>query len=87
MKLFPHFQIQLKKQSIKPKKPDDSPLKNYVRYTSLFIQMAIIIAAGTFGGYYIDKSIGLPYPVFTVVLSLGSIAIGLYLLIKGYDRN
>jgi hypothetical protein len=49
--------------------------------------MAIIIAAGTFGGYFIDKLIGLPYPVFTVVLSLGAVAVSLYLLIKGYNRN
>ena len=77
----------MKKQSIKDKNPDESPLNNYARYTSLFIQMAIIIAAGTFGGYFIDKSIGLPYPVFTVVLSLGAIAVSLYLLIKGYNRK
>jgi hypothetical protein len=62
---------------------DDSPLKKYTKYSSLFIQMAVIIVAGTFGGYYFDKWIGLSFPVFTILLSLGSIGIALYLLIKG----
>jgi hypothetical protein len=62
---------------------DDSPLKNYSKYSSLFIQMAVIIAAGTFGGFYIDKWIGLSFPVFTILLSLGSIGMAIYLLVKG----
>lgn len=62
---------------------DDNPLKNYTKYSSLFIQMAVIIAAGTFGGYYLDKTVGVPFPVFTIVLSLTSIAAAIYLLIKG----
>jgi len=73
----------LQKTKTEPKKKDENPLKNYAKYSSLFIQMAVIIAIGTFGGYYIDKISGLSLPIFTILCSLGSIAAALYLLIKG----
>ena len=80
------FQIPVKEQIIKSDNSDNNPLKNYVRYTTLFIQMAVIISAGTFGGYYIDKLIGLEFPLFTILLSLGSIGASLYLTIKGIKK-
>ncbi len=62
----------------------DSPikqLKNYTRFSGLAFQMGIIIAIGTIGGVKLDAKWELS-PLFTLIGSLGSITISLYLVIK-----
>ena len=58
--------------------------ESYVRYASMGTQMLVIIGLGVFGGYYLDHSLGLKFPVFTIVLSLLSIAAALYFAIKDF---
>lgn len=65
-------------QNRKPQKP----LNAYARYSSLGLQMAVIIAGGTYGGHKLDEYYRNETPVFTIVLSLLSIAIALYLILK-----
>ncbi len=55
---------------------------NYARYSSMWIQMVVIIIAGVFGGYKLDEAIGLQFPIFTIVLSLAAVSISIYLMIK-----
>jgi hypothetical protein len=50
-------------------------------------QMLIIIGLGVFGGYSIDKSLGWKVPVFTLVLSLLSVAIAIYISIKDFLKK
>jgi len=58
----------LEKKDEKNKK--DNPLKFYAKYSSLGLQMIVIILAGAFGGREIDKNIESEFPVFTVVLTI-----------------
>lgn len=59
-----------------------SLIDNYGKYSSIAMQMAIIIFAGVFGGYKIDKYFQLRIPVFTLVLSMTSVGLAIYIVIK-----
>jgi len=58
------------------------PLPDYARYSSIALQMLVIIAGGVFGGYMIDEYLNLKFPVFTVVFSFLSVAFAIYYVIK-----
>jgi F0F1-type ATP synthase assembly protein I len=58
------------------------PLNDYARYSSIALQMLVIIVLGVGGGYLLDKWIGWKFPVFTVLLSIVSVAAAIYLVIK-----
>jgi hypothetical protein len=47
-------------------------------------QMGAIIAIGVFGGRKLDEIFGLSKPIFTLVLSLVSVAAGIWLAIKDF---
>lgn len=71
---------------MKTNKPQKN-LNAYVKYSSLAIQMGLIIAAGTFGGVQLDKLTGWEFPVFTLFLSLGSVALAIYFAIKDFLKK
>ena len=54
-------------------------------YFSRSIQMAAIIGGCVYGGYQADKGIGLKFPVFTLILSLIGVALGIYIFVR--DSN
>jgi len=58
------------------------PLNDYARYSSIALQMLVIIVLGVVGGYLLDKWIGWKFPVFTVLLSILSVAAAIYVVIK-----
>jgi len=66
-------------KSKKSKKKQPNP---YIRYSSLTTQMAVIIAAGTFFGDYLDKKNTSDIPIYTIILSLLSIFLALYYVLK-----
>lgn len=55
---------------------------NYIKYSSMGIQMAAIITGGVFGGIQLDKWLKLKFPVFTLVLTLVSVFLAIYYFIK-----
>ncbi|WP_066756367.1 AtpZ/AtpI family protein [Crocinitomix algicola] len=55
---------------------------NYVKFSAVGIQMAVVIIAGAFGGNALDEKYQTEKPVWTIVFSLLGVAIGLYLVIK-----
>jgi len=57
-------------------------LNNYAKYSSIGIQMLVIILAGVFGGYKLDQWLELSFPVFTIVLSLLSVVLAIYTVVK-----
>lgn len=57
-------------------------LNDYARYSGIVFQMAIIILAGTFGGIKLDSKFRLETPIFTIVLSLLSVGLAIYIVIK-----
>lgn len=56
-------------------------LNNYARYSSIAIQMVVIIILGVFGGYKLDMWLN-TQPILTVILSLLSVFIAIYLVTK-----
>lgn len=72
--------------SNQPLKKSQKNLNDYSRYSGLVFQMAIIIGAGTFGGRKLDTSLALNFPVFTVTLSLLSIGVALYIVLKDFIK-
>ncbi len=52
----------------------DSPLKFYAKYSTLAFQMIAIIVVGAFGGKALDNWLELGFPVFTLVLTILSVA-------------
>lgn len=65
-------------QNKKPQKP----LNAYAKYSGLGVQMAIIIGGGSYGGHKFDQHYHNHTPVFTIVLSLLSIALAMYIVLK-----
>ena len=63
-------------------KKKKNQLNAYVKYSSLVMQMAIIISAGSFFGDFLDSKLKLIFPVFTVSLSLLSVGGSLYYVFK-----
>lgn len=57
-------------------------LDNYARYSSIAMQMLIIILLGVFGGIKIDEWLNMNFPVFTVVLSIMSVILAIYSVTK-----
>ena len=66
----------------KSKKSKKKQLNPYIKYSSLTTQMAVIIAAGTFFGDYLDKKHTPDTPVYTIIFSLLSIFLALYYVLK-----
>ena len=67
---------------LKGKKSKRKQLNPYIQYSSLTTQMAVIMAAGTFFGDYIDKKSTSDIPIYTIIFSLLSIFSALYYVLK-----
>ncbi|MEI7981439.1 MAG: AtpZ/AtpI family protein [Bacteroidota bacterium] len=52
-------------------------LNQYARYSSMAIQMLVIILVGVFGGWKIDQWLQTT-PVFTAILSILSVFLSIY---------
>jgi hypothetical protein len=63
------------------------PVNDYIRYSGLGFQMLAIILLGVFGGYKLDKLIHIRFPVFTLVLSMLSVALAIYYGIKDFLKK
>jgi len=67
------------------KKPQRQP-NAYAKYSGLAIQMGVIIGGGCYGGYKLDEHYQNKTPVWTIVLSLVSIGISMYLVLKDFIK-
>ncbi len=64
------------------KNPVNKGANSYLRFSALAFQMLGVIAAFTYLGYKLDEWKGSVIPVYTLVLSLISIAASVYLFIR-----
>lgn len=62
-------------------------ISGLVRYSGMAMQMLGTILVFTYGGYRLDEWQQNKIPVWTLILSLLSIAASLYLLITGISRT
>lgn len=44
--------------------------------------MAAVILAGVYGGQWADDQVGMEFPLFTLILSIVSVAIAIYIIIR-----
>lgn len=63
------------------KQSPENPYQKYARFSGMAFQMVIIIGGGTYGGIKLDEKLSLS-PLFTILLSLVSIALSFYLVYK-----
>lgn len=54
----------------------------YMRYSGIGFQMAAIIGAGAYGGWWLDRRTGWKFPACTLFGSLGGVAMALWILFK-----
>lgn len=59
-----------------------SSINFYAKYSSIAFQMIAIILIGVFGGMKLDQLLKLQFPIFTVVLSLISVVLAMYYVVK-----
>lgn len=57
-------------------------VKTYIRFSSIAIQMGIMITAGALGGQWLDEKQGNDFPIWTLVLTLVAIFGSLYQIIR-----
>jgi hypothetical protein len=60
----------------------NSGFNKFIRYSSLAFEMGIIIAAGTYGGYWLDNHFSFEKPILTICLSLFAVLSSLFLVIR-----
>jgi F0F1-type ATP synthase assembly protein I len=65
-----------------PLKKKKKYLDSYARYSSIGFQMLAIILLGVFGGVKLDQWLKLEVPVFTVLLSILSVILAIYYVVK-----
>ena len=68
-------------------KKHKSNYNSYLRFSSLAIQMGIIIFAGSCSGNYLDKYYAFNKPILTIILSLISISVSLYFVYKEISHD
>ena len=71
----------MKKKENLSKKPNSS-LNQYARFSSIAIQMGVIIGISAWGGKKLDEHFNLNKPYLTIVFSLLGVAFALYLIIN-----
>ena len=73
--------------SQKNDKQPPKPLNAYAKYSALGVQMAVVIGGGCYGGFKLDEYYKNTTPVFTIILSLLSIAIAMYIVLKDFIKT
>ena len=63
-------------------KKNKPQVKTYIQFSSLAIQMGVVITAGALGGKWLDEKQGNEFPIWTLVLTLFAIFASLYQIIR-----
>ena len=63
------------------------PLNGYARFSSIAFQMIAIIGIGVYSGVKLDEKFSKNNQLFTVILSLVSVALSMYYLIKQVSKT
>ena len=68
-------------KSLMIKDQNKRALNNYAKYSSMAFQMLVIILLGLFAGYKLDIWLHTK-PILTVILSLASVILAIYIVTK-----
>lgn len=68
--------------------PQDSKPKvnNYVKYSSMVFQLAVVIGLGVWGGRALDKYLELKFPAFTLIFLFAAIFGGMYWTLRDLKK-
>ena len=66
------------------KKP---PLSNYARYTSIGLQIIVVILIFLFAGHKIDGWTHQSFPIFTLILSIIGLAAAMWFMVRELMRK
>jgi F0F1-type ATP synthase assembly protein I len=58
------------------------PLKNYVKYSGIGVQMILMISLGAWAGIKLDEHFEFKTPIFTICLLLFSVVASMYYVIR-----
>jgi len=75
---------------LKSKKNKDdfkNSLKNYAKYSGIAFQMAAVIFLGTWGGYKLDTFFKFESHILTLILSLLSVILAIYVAVKDFIKK
>ena len=64
------------------KRPNDA-----LKYTGMATKMAVVIFLGVMGGQKLDDKLQTESPWYTIIFSLLSVAIAIYIVIKDTSRS
>jgi F0F1-type ATP synthase assembly protein I len=65
------------------KNKSDQKINAYAKFSSMGIQMGVLIFLGVYGGQKLDEKYQTKTPWFTIVGSLLGVFAGLYVVLKG----
>lgn len=74
------------KEKEKKKSEKKEPPNQFLKYTGIATQMAVIISCGVFGGLYLDEKSDTNTPWFTLIFSLLSVALAIMMTIRDLNR-
>jgi F0F1-type ATP synthase assembly protein I len=66
-------------------KPD--PLKPYLKYSGMAVQMIGVLVLAAWGGRKLDAATGQKYPVFTIVLMLVGVVAAMVLVVSSVMKD
>ncbi|SDB62215.1 Putative F0F1-ATPase subunit Ca2+/Mg2+ transporter [Flavobacteriaceae bacterium MAR_2010_188] len=74
--------METNQEEQKQEKKTANPLNSYAKYSTIVIQMVVIIGVGTYAGIKLDEHYSDGGNTWTLVLSLASVCIALYFVIR-----
>ena len=76
-------------QEKKKKKLQNSKnqLNQYAKYSGIAFQMFAVIFIGVFGGIKLDDYISFNFPLFTILFTLFSVILAIYIAIKDFIKK
>jgi ATP synthase protein I len=62
-------------------------VQNWAKFSQIGIQMAVTIGLGTWFGYWLDGKMGNQKPILTIILSLFSIGVAMFNVIRQLPKE
>lgn len=77
----------MQEEDLKPKKNKPSfkykqSLKDYAKYSGIAFKMGIIIFLGAYGGLKLDEYFGFQKHILTMIITMLSVVLAMYIVIK-----
>ena len=77
----------LNNQTHNQKKKIKSNVSDFSKYSSLSVQMIVIVLAGAFGGVKLDECLKWKFPLFTVIFSILGVFMAIYFAVKDFLKK